>query len=587
MPMKRHLLLLSCCFVLSTVLVPVKALEIGIDASFNSSTQVDDWGGSSHIQFIGNNGIGVDLGYQYLNSITYNALGTTLSHDMSEYEASLLWQMGDKAFRLQTTAGAVFSNSWVQSAGSDVITQYSPGYQFGVDVSVPIFTRFRAFAQAGYQNWLNAEIPGHLKWRYGVRLLVGGSSVQKLEKEENEEIALRAVQEDALAENPNVTIDPNVPEYVPAHLSQSLPPIVSNAEICKCFPAGPFTLQLGEFGNMPQAIRGLEYRGLRQFFNSRAYLAAPLPVFLAQAEPTGPVGVYLGELASIEVMHFWRHELRKSGIQARFRKIISTDGSRVANPIADLDESQLMLKPKYTEEEIRRMNSLPEDWEVAEVNSAMQNEAMMAEKEAFEDALQVQRETLNQAPAIEMMNKANLQLGPIPMTSLVDIFTTDGMKSVLSKNASVTLPGQMVMVWDELNKEAWLNFSDFNSDQQVDEWMAWFNSEGLIARSVEKPYMPIGDIYSFELGQPLEEFSVEIQRESSMAQMLERMRSPEVLWFQAYQKINDEPISTTLNWSETDKRYHLIITNVSSALEQQQIWANLTAVGLLPSLAEE
>jgi hypothetical protein len=65
------------------------------------------------------------------------------------------------------------------------------------------------------------------------------------------------------------------------------------------------------------------------------------------------------------------------------------------------------------------------------------------------------------------------------------------------------------------------------------------------------------------------------------------MRSPEVLWFQAYQRINEEPVSTTLNWSNTDKRFHLIVTNVTSAEEQQKIWSNLTAVGLLPSLAEQ
>ena len=55
---------------------------------------------------------------------------------------------------------------------------------------------------------------------------------------------------------------------------------------------------LGEFDNMSQAIRGLEFRGLRQFFNSRSYKGSPMPVFLAQSEETGPVGLYMGELSS-------------------------------------------------------------------------------------------------------------------------------------------------------------------------------------------------------------------------------------------------------------------------------------------------
>ncbi|MFT7289704.1 MAG: hypothetical protein ACI9D8_000143, partial [Reinekea sp.] len=36
-----------------------------------------------------------------------------------------------------------------------------------------------------------------------------------------------------------------------------------------------------------------------------------------------------------------------------------------------------------------------------------------------------------------------------------------------------------------------------------------------------------------------------------------------------------------------DSRYHLIVTNVQTRDEQQVIWSSLTAVGLLPSLAEE
>jgi hypothetical protein len=173
------------------------------------------------------------------------------------------------------------------------------------------------------------------------------------------------------------------------------------------------------------------------------------------------------------------------------------------------------------------------------------------------------------------------------MKTVIDVLSTSAMKSVLSRDANVRIPQKMSMVWDETNQEAWLNFSGFSSEQHLDEWLAWFSAEQLSANEVDQPYIPLGDVYSFDLGKGLEEFSVEIERQQSMMAMLQRMRSPEVLWFQAYQRINEEPVSTTLNWSNTDKRFHLIVTNVSTAAEQQRIWSNLTAVGLLPSLAEQ
>jgi hypothetical protein len=344
---------------------------------------------------------------------------------------------------------------------------------------------------------------------------------------------------------------------------------------------------LGEFNNRVQAIRGLEYRGLRQFFNSRTYLKAPLPVFLAQAETDGPVGIYLGELETIQELQFWRQELRRSGLQARFRKVVGGSGNRVANPIVAVDEKTLAVTPKYTAEEIRRMNSLPEDWDEESVSQEMQIKELTAEKESHDQ---------EQAEHIANMNKIDqevvtinsvVQLGPLPMINVVDLFSSSAMKSVLSRDSNMEIPDSMNMVWDETNKEAWLKFSGFSSDQHVDEWLAWFGAEDLSANEVSKPYVPLGDVYSFELGQGLEEFSVEIERQQNMSAMLQRMRSPEVLWFQAYQRINEEPVSTTLNWSNTDKRFHLIVTNVTSAEEQQKIWSNLTAVGLLPSLAEQ
>jgi hypothetical protein len=202
--------------------------------------------------------------------------------------------------------------------------------------------------------------------------------------------------------------------------------------------------------------------------------------------------------------------------------------------------------------------------------------------------LQAQREQMNQLEMSEQ-NRIDtvLQLGPVPQTQLISILSSEAMKRVLSRDAGISVPDEMMMVWNESTREAWLNLAGFVSVQQADEWDAWFQSEGLTpTRSAEK-YMPMGDVYEFSLGKPLQEFSVEIDRQESIQMMLQSMRSPEVLWFQAYQRINQQPVSTTLNWSRTDNRFHLIVTNVANAQQQQQIWSNLTAVGLLPSLAEE
>ena len=249
----------------------VHALEYGVDGSLASSTLVDDWGVATHLQIIGDNHLGLDLGYQYLNSMTYDGFGSAVSHAFSQYEVGLLWQLGEDGLRLQTQAGMVLSGNALQAGTDDLITMFQPGYQVGLGLSVPIFTRFRAFADAGYQGWLAGEIPDQTRWRYGLRLNFGGVDKKALAAEEAAQAQQEAERQQALIDNPPVTIDTAVPVYVPSTMSQSLPPILSLAELCKCFPAGPFTLQLGQFGNMQQAVRSLEFRGLRQFFNSRAY----------------------------------------------------------------------------------------------------------------------------------------------------------------------------------------------------------------------------------------------------------------------------------------------------------------------------
>ena len=564
--------------------VPVQALEFGIDSSLASSALVDDWGVATHLQVIGSNHLGVDLGYRYFNNLSYNALGTSLTHAFSQYELGLLWQAGDQGVRLQAQAGAVMSDRWIQSNGADIITRFQPGYQLGLGVSVPVFTRFRAFADAGYQDWLDAEIPGHIRWRYGLRLTLGGTGPQVSAADEAASAQQAADRQQALIDNPPVTIDTAVPQYVPGHLSQSLPPILSLAELCKCFPAGPFTLQLGEFSNMQQAVRGLEYRGLRQFFNSRAYKQAPLPVFLAQASAEMPVGVYMGELTTLAHLQYWHHELKKNGLKARFRKILGNNGERAVNPIVAMDDQLVLDNPRYTAEEIRRMNSLPDDVESA----GSQLVRLENEPQAYAAALATEQTLLNQTPVQpDYIPDTLLQIGPINQSRLEALLSVPAMREVLARTTTIRIPQQMALVWDEGKQEAWLNFDRFADEQQVDEWSAWLDSEGLLARRLSTAFMPLGDVYEFQLGQALQEYSIEIDRHDAFDKMLQSMRSPEILWFQAYQRINDRPIDTSLNWSMADRRYHLIVTNVQTSQDRQAIWSDLTAVGLLPSLAEE
>lgn len=177
-------------------------------------------------------------------------------------------------------------------------------------------------------------------------------------------------------------------------------------------------------------------------------------------------------------------------------------------------------------------------------------------------------------------------MGPMSQSSLEQLLSTEEFRSVLSVGSHRKVPEQMSLAWDEGKQEGWLSFTGFVDEQHADEWQTWLESSGYVAQQVEKAFVPMGDVYQFHLGQPLQEFSLEIDRSESPSAMFNRMRSAEVLWFHAFQRINDQPVLTSLNWSDADKRYHLIVINVSSEQEQAEIWGDLTAVGLLPSLAE-
>lgn len=562
------------------------AMQSSLDIGISSSSQSESLGLSSHYQMISDRGLGFDVGYDYLNEINYDALDTTLSHSMSQLEAGVLWQFGDLGPRAQIKGSAVFSLTDVEDSGDEVISRFQPGYQVVAGLSAPVYQNFRAFFEAGYQGWVDAEIPSHMRWRYGLRMTFGPSAAENQIAVEQAEQA--AAEEQQMLEYPPMTINPAVPEYIPSHLSESLPPIVANSEVCKCSPAGPYTLQLGEFSDMKQAIRGLDYRGLRQFFNSRAYQRTPIPVFLAQPQEAGSVSLYLGEIESLDDLAYWQHELKKNGINARLRKVVDADGQRTANSVVDVDEKELNRQPMYSEEDIRRMNSLPEgSMEELKPEPSASTEQLIAEKEAYDAEMEAKMVAANQLEAMEADSDTSLlQVGPVSQSSLEALLATDEFKRILARDSYIRTPERLNLIWDEGKKEAWLSFSGFASKQHIDEWSAWLESMSLGSDQVEKAFVPMGDVYRFRLAEPLHEYSVEIDRNESIAVMMERLRSPEVLWFHAFQQINEQPVETSLNWSDSDNRYHLIIINVKSQAEQQQIWGDLTAVGLLPSLAE-
>jgi hypothetical protein len=576
--------ILKSTLYVSLLSMPAMAAEFGIDGSFASSPIVNAWGVGSHAQIISDQGIGLDMGVRYFSDLTYTSesFGVLNQDAFTQYEIAGLKQWGDKGVRVQVLAGGLFSGTDVNTSGGSVIEQFDLGYRVDAGISVPVFTHFRAFAEGGYQAWPSTEMPGNMRWRYGLRLNFGGNSVLPLEAVEKQQAQAVADKEAQELANPSMTIDTRVPQYVPNNMSESLPPIIEHAELCKCFPAGPYTLQLGEFKNMSQAIRSLEYRGLRQFFNSRAFQKNPLPVFLAEVDDYGAVAIFLGEVTELSELRYWRHELKKNGLSARLRKVVGTNGERVDNPMMAIDPAFLEPEVTYTAEEIARMNSLPGDADPVVVDVDALNRVPAGMVKPNVDVAQV-----NKVSDQKMMVDGYVQVGPLPMSALLSLIDTEFFKRILARDPTLKLPVNMAMDWDETRQEAWLNFSGFESTYAQDNWLTMFAGQGYAARSLSEINRLLGDIYGFTLGAATSAFSVEIDRSASNAQILERLRSPEVLWFEAYQRINERPVTLSLNWFEADSRYRIVVANVNTKAEQTQIWTSLSAVGLMPSLAEQ
>ena len=221
---------------------------------------------------------------------------------------------------MQALFGGLLSNQGVAINNESIIEPLSLGYRAGHRSQRTLFGPTRAFVEGGYQGWFSGETPNLWRWRLGLGSIFGNSSRSNSSRQPSLDAATEPTAQPLIIGDIQTIIDTRVPEYIPNYLSESLPAIAAHAELCRCAPAGPFTMQFGQFSNMEQAVRALEFRGLRQFFNSKAYLDYPLPVFLTQTEPNQAVSLYLEKFLPWRRLGFLRRELRKNGLQVQFRR---------------------------------------------------------------------------------------------------------------------------------------------------------------------------------------------------------------------------------------------------------------------------
>lgn len=560
------------------VLLPLSApaMEFSLDLGLASGENAVGWGVASHVQFMQSTRWGLDLGYRYHSDLEYPTENGTLNHNFSQYEMGLIWQQGHIGARFQGVAGIILAGGdVVGNAGEAVLNAGALGYHLDADISAPVLDGLRVFASAGYQDYYSGDMPAQWRWRYGLRYVFGERmSAAERDARARAEAAQAQPQtdgDDVATAQPERRVQP-----IPTYLSQSLPPIIERSELCKCFPAGPYTLQLGQFPNMERAVRAMEYRGLRQFFTTVAYDRDPQPVFLAQADPDGPVGLFLGEYDQLADSEIWRRRLRLSGIEGRIRQVVGSDG-RIEN--RTVDASAQARVPQYTAEEIRRMNSVqPEAGDSAERDRQAMNRAS-ANSVATESTA-----TTSTDPSRYV--SGTLVLGPVSATTLTNWMSEPPMRDALLTDTNRRLPGRHRLIWDAARNQAWVYLDQFASARQIDEWHAWLERNGQQASLQQRPRLPVGDIYVYHLGNELNGYSLELYQQADAGDMLQRLVSPEVLWFQAYQSINDEPPTLVVQWQASDQRYHLIATGFARDNDARRAWQNLSSVGLMPVLQE-
>lgn len=572
-------LLLGCASLLP---LSAPALEFSLDLGLASGENAVGWGVASHAQFMQSTRWGLDLGYRYHNELEYPTDNGTVNHDFSQYEVGLIWQQGHIGARFQGIAGVILAgDDVVGNASESVLNAGALGYHLDADISVPVVEGLRVFANAGYQDYYSGDMPAQWRWRYGLRYVFG-------ERMSAAERDARARAEAAQAQpqntgNAEASVEPERRvQPIPTYLSQSLPPIIERSELCKCFPAGPYTLQLGQFPNMERAVRAMEFRGLRQFFTTVAYDRDPQPVFLAQADPDGPVALFLGEYDQLADSEIWRRRLRLSGIEGRIRQVVGSNG-RVEN--RTVDASAQARVPQYTAEEIRRMNSVsPNAGASAELDRQSMNQADGADRAATAGLASSSATTSSSSEPSYVAG--TLVLGPVSAATLTEWMSESAMRDALLTDTNRRLPGRHRLIWDAARNQAWVYLDWFTSTRQLNEWQAWLERHGREASLHQTARLPVGDIYVYHLGHELKGYSLELYQQANASDMLQRLVSPEVLWFQAYQSINDEPPTLVVQWQASDQRYHLIATGFARDNDARRAWQNLSSVGLMPVLQE-
>jgi hypothetical protein len=562
-----------------TGLMPLSALalEFSLDVGPASSENAVGWGLASHAQLMRDTRWGLDLGYLYQSELEYPTDNGTLNHAFSQYELGLIWQQGHIGARFQGVAGIIIAGEDVTGNNNEsVIGAGALGYRLDADISVPVADHLRVFASAGYQDYYTGDMPAQWRWRYGLRFTFGERmSAAERDARARSEAAQAQPVSNSSAQASGTAEPERRMQPIPTYLSQSLPPIIERSELCKCFPAGPYTMQLGQFPGMEQAVRAMEYRGLRQFFTTVAYDRDPQPVFLAQADPNGPVALFLGEYDQLADTEIWRRRLRLSGIEGRIRQVVGNSG-RIEN--RTVDASARARAPQYTAEEIRRMNS------VSPTSGADTGADTVMEPRATVNQPASPTETGDSDAATYIAD--TLVLGPVSADTLVTWMSDSSLRDALLTDATRQLPGRHRLIWDAARSQAWVYLDQFSSKRQLNEWQAWLERNGQSASVQQTARLPVGDTYVYHLGDALRGYSLELYQQADAGDMLDRLTSPEVLWFQAYQSINDEPPTLVVQWQASDQQYHLIASGFDRDNDARRAWRNLSSVGLMPVLQE-
>lgn len=551
----------------------LQAQELGLDIGVATSTLSEGGGYAVHGQILYDNNLGYDFGFRYQDLLQYSVEGSSLSHSFNQYELGVFWQEGREAARFQVLAGVILAGNGIETTGGDrVISAFTPGYRLDADLSLPFVDRLRVFTSLGYQGYYRGEMPNHWRWRYGLRMTFGGQRASELER-----VRLARLQAEQRAEREAQTAeDAAIPATLPRQLSQSLPPIVTHSEVCKCFPAGPFTLQLGEFRTMEQAVRALEYRGLRQFFTSVPYELSPQVVFLAQPQAEGPVAFFLGEFESLADTESWRRELRRHGLEGRVRRVVGSEG-RIANRVRSVDDP-LAPEAGYTEEQIARMNSLAD---IQQAPSARSESAEVGESTPLPSGLAGPGLELESEPVISVPGSA-LMIGPLSEPAMKLWLGDPGFVQQWAVPETSEPTSRVRIIWDAGAEQGWYLLDQFRSDLALDQARNWLDRRGLSATEQEQARVPNGDIYQYRLGYQPDSPWFSVTTELQVDAIWQWLLSPEMLWFQAFQAINDRPAEVVLNASINASQYGLIATGFGRQSEAEAAWRHLVSVGLQP-----